>query len=333
MARRTCCLTNLLILKEADVAAALTAGDAFSAVERALRAQADQKTINPLRAAVVVPNGLLGSMPGAIMSDPASIGAKLVTFFPGNAQRDRHTHQALIALFDPQDGRPIVLMDGRLITEIRTAAVSAVATRELARSGAKSAAILGTGVQARAHAHALALVMELEELRIWGRNRLRAETLARELREQGLAARATDTPHAACENADVICTVTSSSEPVLTSSDVAAGAHINAVGACTPRMRELPADLMAQASIFVDSIEGALHEAGDITQAIAEGALPPMPRLTLLADVVGGKTLGRTTPEEITLFKSLGIAIEDLACASIVYERGSERGLGTHIDL
>ncbi|HEV2907932.1 MAG TPA: hypothetical protein VGX02_01575, partial [Candidatus Eremiobacteraceae bacterium] len=150
-------MTKLLILKEADVAAVLTARDALTAVERALRAQADDKTILPLRVAVVGPNGLLGSMPGAILSQPASIGAKLVTFFPGNAQRDQHTHQALIALFDPQDGRPLALMDGRLITEIRTAAVSAVATRALARRGAKLAAILGTGVQARAHADALPL--------------------------------------------------------------------------------------------------------------------------------------------------------------------------------
>lgn len=312
--------------------ALLSPRDALAAVERAFLAQAEQQTTLPLRAAVVVDAGLLGSMPGAVKMGARALGAKLVTFFPGNSG-DRPTHQALIALFDVADGRPLALMDGRYITEIRTAAASAVATRILAHHDSSVIAILGTGVQARAHAHALAAVLPLRDARLWGRNRLHAEKLARELTAAGIKIRAVETPSQACEGAHVICTTTSSHEPVLTRDDVSDGAHINAVGACTPHMRELAADLMAAVSIFVDSIEGGLNEAGDIILAIREGALPPAPRLTLLADAVAGRTGGRTADDEITLFKSLGIAIEDLTCAALVYERAVARGVGTTVQI
>ncbi|HZV78297.1 MAG TPA: ornithine cyclodeaminase family protein [Candidatus Binatus sp.] len=323
----------MLLLDEAQVSALLTPRDALAAVQRAFLAQAEQQTVLPLRAAVITSNGLLGSMPGAVLLGGRALGAKLVTFFPGNAQGATPTHQALIALFDAEDGRPIALMDGRYITEIRTAAASALATRVLGRPQSSIAAILGTGVQARAHAHALVDVLSLRELRVWGRNRLHAETLARDLAATGIAARAADTAAQACAGAHVICTTTSTHDPVLALEDVESGAHINAVGACTPRMREISADLMAAASIFVDSIEGGLSEAGDIILAMRDGALPAAPRLTLLADAVAGKTVGRTSDDEITLFKSLGIALEDLTCAALVYERAVERSIGTSVQM
>jgi alanine dehydrogenase len=323
----------LLTLNEAQVASLFTMQDAIDTVDRALHAQAEQRALFPLRGVVANADGLLASMPGTIASDPAALGSKLVSVFAGNAQRGEHTHQALIALFDPSNGRPAVLMDGRLITEMRTAAVSAVATRALAAEKAHTLAIIGTGVQALAHAHALALVAKLDEVRVWGHNRLHAETLVRQLREEGMHARAVDSSDEACCDADIVCTVTSSPIPVIESDCIAPGAHVNAVGACTPHAREIPPELMALASIFVDSIDGALREAGDIVLAMREGALPPAPRLTLLCDVVAGRTVGRTAPDEITLFESLGIAIEDLACAALVYERAVARGTGTQIDI
>jgi ornithine cyclodeaminase len=315
------------------VSALLTPRDALAAVQRAFLAQAEQHTVLPLRAAVITSNGLLGSMPGAVLSGERALGAKLVTFFPGNARGEMPTHQAIIALFGVEDGRPIALMDGRYITEIRTAAASALATRVLGRPVSSIAAILGTGVQARAHAHALAEILPLREVRIWGRTRLHAETLARELNATGLAARAVDTAGQACTGAHVICTTTSTHDPVLALEDVENGTHINAVGSCTPRMREIAADLMAAASIFVDSIEGALTEAGDIILAMKDGTLPAAPRLTLLADALAGRKAGRASDHEITMFKSLGIALEDLTCAALVYERAVERGVGTTVQM
>jgi len=323
----------LLTLDEAQVASLFTMQDAIDTVERALHAQAERRAIFPLRGVVANSDGLLASMPGTIASDPAALGSKLVSVFAGNAQRGEHTHQALIALFDPSTGRPAALMDGRLITELRTAAVSAVATRALAAETARTLAIIGTGVQALAHARALALVANLDDIRVWGHNRLRAETLVRQLCAEGMQARAPDTSDEACRDAHIVCTVTSSPVPVVSSGSIAPGTHVNAVGACTPHAREIPPELMALASIFVDSIDGALHEAGDIVLAMRDGALPAAPRLTLLCDVVAGRTVGRTAPEEITLFESLGIAIEDLACAALVYERAVERGTGTTVDL
>lgn len=321
---------TLLILTEADVAELLSGRDALDAVEAAFRAQADQQAVLPLRRAAVVTKGLMGSMPGALLSGTPALGAKLVTFFPDNTRL--HTHQALIALFDVDDGRPLSVMDGRLITELRTAAASAAATRALAAPSSSKVAILGTGVQASSHARALAGVLRLEEVRIWGRNRLHAQGLARELSTQKIPARAVDTPAQACAGAHVVCTTTAAHEPIVSRDDVDAGTHINAVGASTPRMREISGDLMAAAAIFVDSVEGALNESGDIIQAMSEGALPQQPRLTLLADVIAGRTVGRTSPQEITLFKSLGIALWDLACATLVYERAVKNGKGSRVD-
>ncbi len=315
----------MLVLDEAQVSRLLDMDDAIAAVDAALRAQAAGSTHFPLRTAARAPGGILGAMPGIIAGDRPALGAKLVTFFLGNAELGIHTHNALIALFDPQTGEPRALMDGRYITEVRTAAASAVATRALAISGASTLAILGTGVQARSHIDALSRVMKIADLRLWGRTKDKAELLARwATDERKLPARAVDSPDTACRGAHVVCTVTAATRPLFKAEAIGAGAHVNAVGASTPGMRELPAGLMSRARIFVDSAEGAMHEAADIIQAIAEGALPKEPELTLLADAVAGKAPGRTSDEEITLFKSLGIAIEDIACAAVVYERAKQ---------
>jgi ornithine cyclodeaminase/alanine dehydrogenase-like protein (mu-crystallin family) len=323
----------MLILSEAEVVPLLSMSDSIEAVDHALRAQANQEARFPLRNMVAVQSGLLGAMPGAMHANRSVLGAKLVTFFPENAQHKLHTHHAIIALFNYETGVPEVIMDGRYITEIRTAATSAIATRALMHRGAKTVAILGTGVQARAHARALPHVMEMTDLRIWGRNPSTAESLASELQDEELPARAFDSVESACNGADVICTVTSASAPVIPAGTSLRGAHVNAVGSPTPHKRELPADIVGRSSLFVDSIEGALSEAGDIIMAIADHALPAKPPLTLLADVVAGHAPGRKTADEVTIFKSLGIAIEDVACAALVYERALEHDSGTKISV
>ncbi len=321
----------MLVLNEREVAQLLPFDDVLNALEAAFRAQSDGKISMPLRTLARNSDGLVGSMPAAIEAAPAALGAKLVTFFPNNARLGVATHQALIALFDAASGTPLAVMDGRYITEIRTAAASALATKLLARSDACTLAILGTGVQARAHIDALAKVMRIDELRVWGRNSLAAAAVADDARKRGMHARVAPTGADACRGADVICTTTSASEPILHASHVEAGTHINAIGFGGPNAREIPGDLMSIARIVVDSIDGAKHESANIGLAVREGLLPSEPALTLLCDVVAGRSPGRRSRDEITLFDSLGIGIEDVACARLAYERASASGAGTRV--
>jgi len=323
----------MIFLSESEVASLLPIGDVLTALEAAFHAQAEGKISMPLRTIATSGGGLLGAMPAAISGEGAALGAKLVTFFPGNAATGVHTHQALIVLFDPGSGQPRALMDGRLITEIRTAATSALATRALARADARVLAIIGTGVQARAHVAALAEVMNVDELRTWGRTAKAAAGVADFARKRGVHARVASTVTDACHGAGVVCTVTSAREPIVTATDIDPGTHVNAVGFAGITARELPSDLMARARIFVDSVEGALNESGNIVLAAREGMLPAKPVLTRLCDVLAGRAAGRHERDDITIFDSLGIAIEDLACARLVFERARAGKIGTLLRL
>lgn len=323
----------MLVLNEREVKSLLPVQAALSTLERAFKAQAEGRIRMPLRTMASNDDGILGAMPAAIIAEPSSLGAKLVTFFPGNAARGVHTHQAVILLFAPDSGMPVALMDGRYITEIRTAATSALATKALTRPNAGVLAILGTGVQGRAHVEALASVMKIDELRVWGRSAAKAAELADFARKQGLHARVAATTAEACRKADVVCTVTSARDPILHSSDIEPGTHINAVGFGGPTARELSGDLMSRARIIVDSLDGALNESANVILAVREGELPARPDLTLLCDVLANRTPGRRTADEITIFDSLGIAIEDVACARYVYERAWTDGTGTTVEL
>lgn len=323
----------MIFLNEREVEALLPIGDVLSALEGAFRAQAANQIRMPVRTMAATDNGILGAMPASIAGESAALGAKLVTFFPGNAATGTHTHQALVALFDPGSGQPLAIMDGRYITEIRTAATSALATRALARPDARIVAILGTGVQARAHIGALREVMHIDELRVWGRAQAKAGDVADFAGKRGLRARVADTPSDACHGAGVVCTATSARDPILASSDIEPGTHVNAVGMGGPTARELPGELMARATIVVDSMDGAFSESGNIILAMREGRLPQKPTFTLLCDVIAGKTVGRRGHDDITIFDSLGIAIEDVACARLVYARASAAGMGTQLTL
>jgi len=307
--------------------------DTVDIVRRAFIEHANGRAAFPLRSVAMAEAGLLGAMPGSVRGERAALGAKLVTVFRGNAARGAHTHNAVITLFSPETGDPLALMDGRYITEIRTAAVSAIASRALAKADASTVAILGTGVQARAHIEAMRTLESVTSIRVWGRDFEKAAALTKLESEAGIPVSAVATICDACRGADIVCTVTASDEPVIGEGDIAAGTHINAVGACTPRARELTADLVGRARIVCDSREGARAEAGDIILAMRDGALPAQPEIALLGDVLAGKIVGRTSSAEITLFESLGVAIEDLACAALVYERASAQGAGTSVSL
>ncbi len=293
---------QVLFLDEEQVRQHLRMADLIPAMEKALIDFSAGKVTQPVRSVITVdpPGGFFGMMP-ALTSD--GLGLKAVTFYPSNAERGIPTHMATIFLVDPETGTPLAVMNGRLITEMRTAAVSAAATKLLASPDAKILAILGSGVQARSHAEALQLVREFEEIRVWSRTREHAKRFAKEISAKPMSA------EEAVRNADVVVTATNSKTAVLEGSWLKPGCHINAAGACRPDWRELDDDAMANV-IFVDSREGALKESGDI---ILSGAAIHAE----LGEALAGKVPSRAS--ETTIFKSLGMAVEDIAAAILVY--------------
>ena len=319
-----------VLLGEKDVRAVLSMDDLIAAMETALDQFSAGGVRQPLRSIVEVSGGhaFYGVMP-AYIAEPAALGTKLVTVYHGNAARGLPSHLATIVLQDPETGALQAVIDGRYITEARTAAVSAASAKHLARADARVLAVLGTGVQARSHIEALTRVRRFEELRIWGRDAGRVRALMEELgREAPARVIAAASPHAAAEGADVIALVTASREPVLARASVRDGAHICAVGACRPDQREMDTALVRDARVFVDSRAGALAEAGDLVIPIGEGAIDAAHIAGELGDVFGGRIPGRRSAAEITIFKSLGMAVEDVAAARLAFERASERGLG-----
>lgn len=295
----------MLLLDEAKVSSVLRMDELIEAVEAGLIAFSAGRVEQPVRQIVKSHRGFFGTMPAG--GPDVGLGAKLVTFYPDNGALGLHTHNALIALFHPETGEPLAVMDGRLITEMRTAAASAVATRALAKSDAQVLAILGTGVQARAHVEALRLVRPFSEIRIWGRTEENARRLAAEL---GATAHAS--PEDAVNGADVVVTVTSSADPVLRGAWLGPSTHVNAVGWSGPTGRELDDEVVRGAFIVADSREAVMKEAGDIL-------VPGVSVDAELGELLAGT---KTVPEgKRTVFESVGIAVEDVAAANLVYQR------------
>ena len=291
-----------MVLDEDAVRNLLHMKDLIPAMEGALADLSRGKVVQPLRVMVPVAehHGFFGIMPAY----GGALGAKLVTFYPKN--HGVHTHHAIILLFRPETGEPLATIDGRLITEMRTAAVSAVATTLLARPEASVLAILGSGVQARSHLEALRLVREFREVRVWSpRNALAFA--------QRFGVRAAASAEEAVSRADVIVVATTSMTPVLLGRWLSPGTHINAVGAARPTWRELDDDTLSKARIYVESREAAMHESVDV---IAAGQV-----FAEIGEVVAGVQPGRRSADEITLFKSVGVAVEDIVAADLVYRR------------
>ena len=294
----------VLFLDEREVRRHLRMADLVPAMARALADLSAGRVQQPVRNMLPVESrGFFAVMPAYA----GALGAKLVTFFPVN--RDVPTHHALIVLFRPETGEPLVVMDGRLITEMRTAAASAVATDLLARRDAAVLGILGSGVQAGSHLEALRLVRTFREVRVWSPRGAGAFAA-----RHGVQAAAT--AEDAVRGADVIVVATSATAPVLRGAWLAPGAHVNAVGACRPDWRELDDDAVRRARLYVDSRAAATKEAGDV---IAAGE-----PFAELGEVVAGTRPGRQSPDEITLFKSVGVAVEDVVTADLVYRRSLE---------
>jgi ornithine cyclodeaminase len=304
--------------------------DLIEAMEMALDQFSAGGVRQPLRSVIDIGGGhaFYGVMP-AFIREPAALGTKLVSVYHANLERGLPSHLATIVLHDPETGALQAVMDGRYITEARTAAVSAASARHLARKDARVLAVLGSGVQARSHLEALTRVRTFEEIRVWGRTPEHVAALLRDL-APGVRGRlvAAGSPEDAVRDADVIALVTASRVPVVQRAWVRDGAHICAVGACRPDQREMPTDLMRDSRVFVDSRTGALAEAGDIVIPITEGAFDAAHIAAELGDVFGGRASGRRNAAEITIFKSLGMAVEDVAAARLAYERATERGIG-----
>jgi alanine dehydrogenase len=319
-----------VLLTEKDVRVVLSMDDLIGAMETALDQYSAGAVRQPLRSIVEAGSGrgFYGVMP-AFMASPPALGTKLVTVYHGNAERGLPSHLATIVLHDPETGALQAILDGRYITEARTAAVSAASAKHLARQDARVLAVLGSGVQAESHIDALARVRSFDEIRVWGRHQGRVQALLERVPPHARARLvAANSPDEAVNGADVIALVTAAREPVLKRSAVKPGAHICAVGACRPDQREMETAVVADARLFVDSRAGALAEAGDIVIPIKEGAFAASHIAAELGDVFGGRARGRERDDQITVFKSLGMAVEDVAAARLAFDRASERGLG-----
>ena len=315
----------MIVFSEADVRELLDLDDLVDALAEAHRQLSAGEVSMPPRIAAMVAErqGLLGVMPAYLPS--TGLACKLVTLFPQNT--DRHTHQAVIAVFDPENGTPLALMDGRYITATRTAAGSALATRLLARDDAEVLAILGTGVQAHSHARALPRVRTFKEVRVAGRDRARAEALAVEI---GPHARATDSYEEAVRGADVVAATTHATEPVVRHEWLAPGAHVNSVG-LNPTGREVDEQTVASALLVVESRESAL--APPPAGAPELVGIAPARVHAELGELVAGTKPGRSSQEEVTLYKSVGVAVQDVAAAALVLAAAQGRSVGRAIEL
>ena len=318
-----------------DVVRLLPAATCIALMDDAFRALARGEVHNPLRA-ILRPDGtttLLGVMPAYRGGAEPLYAVKTVAIAPGNAALGIDTHQGAVLLLDGVTGLTRALVDAAAITAIRTAAVSAVATRALARPGARVLAVLGTGVLARTHVEAHRALQAWDEIRVWGRRPEAARALAEEL--GGAAAHMVAAPDvaAALAGADVVCTLTASAEPVLRRAWLAPGAHVNAVGSSSPRARELDTATVAAAALFADTRAGTFAEAGDIVIPLAEGAIAESHLRAELGDVLLGTAPGRRDPGELTVFKSLGLAVEDLWAADHVARAALAAGVGGRAQL
>src|SRR5438128_2126604 len=309
---------KLLVLSHDDVEELLTMRECIRVMEEALADLARGKVTNPLRSMLRAEGaaGILGLMP-AYRGD---FGLKEICVYPGNPARGLDTHLGLVILHDGQTGAPKAIMNASAITAIRTAAVSAVATKLLARDDAHVLAILGAGVQGQSHLEAIPLVRKIDEVRIFSRTRSKAERFK--------SARITNSAEEAVRGADIIVTATSSKEPVVKRDWIKPGAHINAVGSSVKTSREIDTETMKAASLFIDRRESTLNESGDYLMAdVGPNHIPAE-----IGEILIGKAKGRTSKDEITLFKSLGLAIEDLASAQFLFSEAQRRGRGAWVD-
>lgn len=311
--------------------------ECIDVMHSALRAVANGQAILPLRTVVRLPDSpnAFASMPALLgEGHDASLGAKIITVFPGNEATPYDSHIGVVLLFDNENGRLLAIADASSITAIRTAAVSGVATRALARPDAHDLALLGAGVLAMPHLEAMRAVRDIHRVRVWNRSRERAERFAQSARERfGVDVEICASARDAVHDADIVCAITAARSPVLEGAWLSPGTHVNAVGASLPTARELDTEAVRRARLYVDRRESARNEAGDFLIPRAEGAIADDHIVAELGEVLAGTAQGRRDANEITLFKSLGLAVEDIAAVRHVYTRAAADGAGTPVQL
>ncbi|MFY9608637.1 MAG: ornithine cyclodeaminase family protein [Blastocatellia bacterium] len=330
----------MLILNEADLRSVLKMREVIDAVERGFHAIATGDAVAPERLRLSVPNrdSVLLHMPSylgrqARKGDEPALGTKIVGVFPENPGRSLEVVQAVYLLFDPETGVPMSLMEGRFITGIRTAATSAVATKHMATAGTKQLAVFGAGIQARFHIDAMIEVATIARIMIASRTAQKAHELAGQVRALHRIPCEVVSAEEAATQADLICTCTTSPTPLFDGTIVRAGTHINAVGAFTPLNRELDTATVLRSRVIIDAGSAAGQEAGEILIPLTEGAIQASHVKGTLAEVVSGGLAGRESSEEITLFRSCGLAIEDLVTAKLAYEKAIAQGIGVRVEL
>ena len=319
-----------LWLSESDVRAVLSPAELIDAMESALAALSAGRVVQPVRTAFEIGDRTFFALMPAFDREHAILGAKLVSVVPANFDKGIPTHLAAISLFDTETGELTAVMDGRYITEVRTAAASAVSVRHLARADASVLAILGSGVQARSHLEALPLVRSFTEIRAWSPT---PDRLQRFVADARVPVRSARTAEEAVRGADVVVLATNSVTPAIDNAWVGPGAHVIAIGACRPTQQEVDPALVARAYLVVDSRAAALQESGDIVLPIRHGLFTADHVRAELGEIVSGGKQGRSGPDEVTLFKSLGQAIEDLVAADLAWRRARQSGRGVEVQL
>jgi ornithine cyclodeaminase len=326
---------SVRILSDRDVARLLPMAECVDVMEQALQTFAKGDFVLPLRSKMGLPEGmqgLIGLMPGYI-GDPPRLGLKALTVMPQNHGTEWESHQGVVMLFEVEHGSLLAVMDASSITGIRTAAASGAATRALARPNAGDLAILGAGAQADSHLAAMRAVRKIRRVRVWSRTAASARAFAERHVGSGGGVEVCDSARAAVDGADLICTTTAAREPILAGEWIAAGAHVNAVGACFKDNRELDTKAVARARMFTDCRESAMNEAGDFLIAKREGAIGDDHIVGEIGEVLLGRVPGRRSPDEITLYESLGIAIEDVAAAAYIHRKAEAMNVGIALEL
>ena len=323
-----------LIVNHQEVRQWLPMAECMDVMAETLKMLSRGNAVNPLRHAMWLPDksGLIGMMP-AYLQDTGVMGLKAISVFPGNHTSDYDSHQGTVMLFETKNGRLLAMMDASKITAIRTAAVSGAATRILARDDASELAILGSGVQANTHLEAMQVARKLSGVRVWSQHFDHAQKFADQASATGtISVQAFDTVKEAVDGADIICTVTSATEPVLYGDWISPGTHINAVGSSVAFARELDTAAVVNSKLFVDRKESTLNEAGDFLYPKKEGAIDDSHIRGEIGDILLEKIGGRASPEEITLFKSLGLAAEDVASAHHIYQKLLKQNEGMWVE-
>jgi ornithine cyclodeaminase/alanine dehydrogenase-like protein (mu-crystallin family) len=325
---------EIRVLRGADVRKLLPMAECVELMHRTMIAVSERRVVLPLRSILVMPadRGMMGMMPG-YLADPECFGVKLVSLNPRNKPPQYSSHLGLVLLFEPEHGRPVALLDAAEITAIRTAAASGLATRLLARPEAGDLALLGAGEQARSHLESMLTVRTLRRVRLWARDRDKARRFAdAEGAKHGIAIETSATVRDAIAGADIICTTTKARDPILLGEWLTPGVHLNVVGSSIAAAAEIDTAAVVKARFFVDCRDSTVNEGGEYLRALKAGAITPAHILGEIGEVANGSMIGRHSPLDVTLYKSLGIAPQDLASAHYVWRKASAAAVGQIID-